>query len=113
MDYGAAYDRSNYIMPISDEDVLETVTQRARKIVKLDVFENAATPDVEVAPDSTDGKQSPTVPPAISTSSTSMFDALIGSKDAMLSKGAPLYRQLLLQQINEQTSRQTDRQTDR
>lgn len=93
MDYGAAYDRSNYIMPTPDEDMLETVTQRARKIVKLDVFENTATPDVEMATDSTVGKQSPAVAPTISTSSTSMFDALIGSKDAMLSKGAPLYRQ--------------------
>jgi hypothetical protein len=94
MDYGAAYDRSNYIMPTPDEEILETVTQRARKIVKLDVFENAATPDVEAATDSMVGERSPspTFPPTITTSSASMFDALIGSKDAMMSKGASLYR---------------------
>ena len=90
MDYGAAYDRSNYIMPTPDEEILETATQRAMKIVKLDVFENAATPDVDEATDSMVGKRSPTVPTTISTNSASMFDALIGSKDAMLSKGASL-----------------------
>jgi hypothetical protein len=107
MDYGATYDRSNYIMPTLDEETSETVTQRARKIVKLDVFENAATPDVEVATDSMVGKPSPTVPPTISTSSASMFDALIGSKDAMLIKGTALYRLLLHEQTNGQTDRQT------
>ena len=91
MDYGAGYDRSNYIMPTPDadvEEIVETAAQKARKIVKEDVFENAAIPDEKAITDSVAGRQSPPAQAAITTSSASMFDSLIGSKEAVLSEGA-------------------------